>query len=158
MEGARPAAIEELDNVVELLQQAIDQTPAERNGHLFGYPARHEPPFQRVHRLASTSGCVVLVGLVEAVIVGFALVSQRDDLPADSGTIGVVEELYVEPAAREVGVGEAMLDTAMQWCRDQGCSGIEIQVTPGARSAKNLCERSGLTARALVMHRRLDDL
>jgi GNAT superfamily N-acetyltransferase len=76
------------------------------------------------------------------------LVSQNDRL-------ALVEELYVDPAARGVGLGEMLLDACTAWASDLGCTGIDVEVQPGNRSAKNACERSGFKARALTMHRSL---
>jgi len=62
----------------------------------------------------------------------------------------------VEPEAREVGVGEAMADALVAHCDDRRCIGIDAPALPGHRAAKNFFEAHGFTARALVMHRRLD--
>lgn len=95
----------------------------------------------------------VIAGLIDETIVGVALVSL--DASPVQGTVGVVEELYVEPEAREVGVGEALLNAAVGWCTEHNCVGIDISALPGDRNAKNLCERNGFVARALIMHKPL---
>ena len=50
----------------------------------------------------------VAVGTIDGVVVGYGTV-RADDLAAGE-RIGVIEELYVEPEARGVGVGEAIMD------------------------------------------------
>jgi GNAT superfamily N-acetyltransferase len=72
------------------------------------------------------------------------------------GSVVVVEEIFVEPDAREVGVGEALLDSAEQWASERGAMGIEIEALPGDRKLKNLGERHGFKARTLVMHKKLN--
>lgn len=87
-------------------------------------------------------------GMIDGAVLGYAVVS------AD-GEIAVIEELHVEPEARAVGVGEAMLDAVVAWARDVGCTGIDAFALPGARETKNFFETFGLTARLLVLHRDL---
>lgn len=153
MEDVRVAVAEDVPRVVQLLNQAITQTPNERAGHLSGFPRRHVAAEQRIATALASPTHIVFVGLLETYVVGLALVSLDDSMPG--GQLAIVEELYVEPQAREVGIGEAMLDTAVQWAREKQCAGIEVEALPGARSAKNLAERSGFVARVLVMYRGL---
>lgn len=94
-----------------------------------------------------------LVGTLDGHAVGYALI--RRELRGAAAT-GVVEELWVEPAARGVGVGEAMMAAVVAWCRGCGCEGIDAAALPGDRAMKGFFETHGLTARLLVMHRRLD--
>jgi GNAT superfamily N-acetyltransferase len=69
--------------------------------------------------------------------------------------LGVVTDLFVELAAREVGVGEALADSIVDHCRTAGCVGVDATALPGHRAAKNFFEAHGFTARALTMHHRL---
>ena len=64
----------------------------------------------------------------------------------------MIGELFVEREARAVGVGESIVELLVAFCTDAGCIGIDAAALPGARQAKNFFERSGFTARALVMH------
>ena len=67
--------------------------------------------------------------------------------------LGVVTDLFVEePDAREVGVGEVLVDTLVEHCRAAGCIGVDAAALPGHRAAKNFFETHGFTARALTMH------
>ena len=56
----------------------------------------------------------VFVGTFEDVVLGYAIV--RTEQLRDGGRLGVVDDLYVEPAARGVSVGEAMMDLVIEWC------------------------------------------
>ena len=69
----------------------------------------------------------------------------------------MVDDIFVEEGARQVGVGEAMMADLVAWCREQGCVGMDAMALPGHRSTKNFFEESGFTARNLVMHHRLDE-
>jgi len=90
----------------------------------------------------------VWAGTIDGVPVGYAIVSADAD-------IAVIEELHVDPQARGVGVGEAMLDAIVAWSTVQGCTGIDAFALPGARETKNFFETFGMTARLLVLHRDL---
>ena len=155
MESARRATSADLGRLVELLHIAYDTTPEHRGGWLYGHPFRFSAPLERIERLLVSPEHCVLSGLLDDYVVGFAIARVERSEAFSDGPMGVVEELYVEPLARGVGVGESLLDLIVEWCRSQHCVGIDIPALPGDRSAKNMCERSGFTARLLVMHRPL---
>ncbi len=92
---------------------------------------------------------LIVLGTLDAVEVGFASV-RRDQ--ARREPVGVIEAIYVEPAARLVGVGEAMVDLVSSWCAARGCRGIDAPALPGNRAAKAFFEDHGFVARLLVMH------
>lgn len=147
----RVATENDLARLTELLQACIAETPTARGGYLSGYPRRFDEPLARLSKALASEA--LFAGTVDDYIVGVALTSIDETMP--NGPLAIVEELYVEPEAREVGVGEDLLDACVQWARSRNCTGIDVKVLPGARSAKNLAERSGLTARLLVLHRDL---
>ena len=66
-----------------------------------------------------------------------------------------VSDLYTDPGARELGIGEAMMDELIGWCRQRGCFGVDSLALPGDRHTKNFFESFGLVARAIVVHRPL---
>jgi GNAT superfamily N-acetyltransferase len=74
----------------------------------------------------------------------------------DGTRLGQIVELFVTADARSVSVGEGLLDQLVDWCRDEGCVGIDAFALPGHRAAKNFFETAGFTARALVMHHELE--
>jgi GNAT superfamily N-acetyltransferase len=96
---------------------------------------------------------LVVVGGLDAVVLGAtAVVAERLD---DGTRLGVLHGLYVEPDAREVGIGEAMIELVLDWCRQQRLAGLDAVALPGDRATKNFFERFGLTARAILVHRAL---
>jgi len=68
---------------------------------------------------------------------------------------GVLDLCFVEEGAREVGLGHLLVDAAIAWFRDRGCTGVDGTAHPGDRAAKNFFESAGFKARLLVMHRPL---
>ena len=95
---------------------------------------------------------LVLLGMMDEVDVGF--VSARCDRSQDQ-PVGVIDAIYVEPEAREVGVGEVLVDAVLAWSADRGCRGIDASALPGSRPAKAFFEEHGFVTRLLVMHRPL---
>ncbi len=147
--GARPAEVGDLPTLVDLARSARLEQVGNRGGPLL--VARHCRPepldLAFADALADpTTG--LWAGTIDGIPVGYAIAS------ADA-EVAVVEELHVDPAARAVGVGEAMLDAIVGWAGDVGCTGIDAFALPGARETKNFFETFGLTARLLVLHRDL---
>lgn len=91
------------------------------------------------------------------------LLATIDDVPVGVLTgrlVGVtlrVELIWVDPGAREVGLGDELLVTAMAEGRSRGATAIEALALPGDRATKNLFERFGVKARAIIVHRRLEE-
>jgi GNAT superfamily N-acetyltransferase len=89
------------------------------------------------------------IGLLHGAAVGF---TDTEIVAVDTGRLGRVRRIFVEAEAREVGVGEAMLEDAMAWCREHGAFGIDGFALPGMRATKNFYEMVGMKARLLVVH------
>lgn len=99
---------------------------------------------------------LVVTGTIDDVPVGYARVTR--EVLADGRALGVIDDLFVEPAARGIGVGEAMAALVVSWCEERRCTGIDAVALPGHRATKNFFEESGFTARLLVMHRDLREV
>jgi GNAT superfamily N-acetyltransferase len=98
---------------------------------------------------------LALVGTLQGHVVGYGLAKLETVDPL--GLVGVVEEVWVEPEARGVGVGEVVMTTIRTWCLAAGCCGIDAAALPGDRIMKGFFERFGMSARLLVMHHRFTD-
>jgi GNAT superfamily N-acetyltransferase len=96
----------------------------------------------------------LLVGCVDDVPVGLLAVDWRELV--DGRRIARIAFVFVHEQARGIGIGEVLVDAALDWARESGCQGIDSWALPGDREVKNLFERSGLTARGIVVHRPLD--
>ncbi len=95
----------------------------------------------------------VFVGTIDDYPVGYAVCEIEDALPQTGGErVGNVRDLFVEPEAREVGVGEALLLRVIDWLTEHGVRSADITVSPGHRAAKNFCEENGFVARSITMH------
>ena len=117
--------------------------------------ARAEPMESSFRSDLEDPTACLLAGTLDDVILGYAAV--RTETLTDGTTLGRISDLYVEPGGREVGVGEALMDAVLAWCRDRHCAGVDAMALPGDRATKNFFESNGFTARLLVVHRRLDE-
>jgi GNAT superfamily N-acetyltransferase len=155
MEGSRPASAEDLSRIAELAQLARDELVPMKGGALWSAREAVAEPFEDTYgALIDRDDALIVVGTVDETIVGFGVVTLERLRTGE--TLGIISDLFVEPGARAVGVGEAMADDLVAFCVTRGCTGIDALALPGHRSAKNFFEGSGFTARALVMHRALD--
>jgi 8-oxo-dGTP diphosphatase len=94
----------------------------------------------------------VAVGRIDEVVVGFVTAHLGEEARPP---VAVIDVLYVEPPAREIGVGEALTDSVISWATEHGCRGVDAAALPGNRRAKAFFEDNGFIARALTMHRPL---
>lgn len=151
MEGARRAVAADLASLVSLVEAEHAELAAQRGGELW---AAHSAPATAERLLAAlrASDAVVLAGTIDDVVLGVA--TARVIVAPGVGPIATLEDLYVEPEAREVGIGAALLDALVQWALNAGCVGVDSVVLPGSRAAKNFFEAHGLIARSITVHRR----
>ena len=154
MEAARPATGEDVARLAQLVGEAVAEQAEGRGGFIWSRrEARAVPAEASLSSLVEDPGALVLAGTIEGCIVGYAVAITEELRTGDR--LGVVTDVYVEQGAREVGVGEALLDQVVAWCEAAGCVGIDALALPGNRQTKNFFESFGFTARAIVVHRRL---
>ncbi len=104
-------------------------------------------------RAIEESESFVLAGEIDGAAVGFLWATIEPMLNrAHGSTIGRIRLIYTEPGARGVGVGHAMLTTAMRILRDRDVHHFDAPVGPGQRAAKNFFESHGFAARSIIMY------
>ena len=145
------------DDIVVLSGLATDLHRAlrsERAGlaHLALY-GRKEPLAESFATDTSDPGVLVVSGTVARIVLGYAVCRLTET--REHTLVAVIEEIYTDPDARRVGVGEAMLDLITEWATERGATGIDAIALPGMRDTKNFFERFGLTARAITVHKKL---
>jgi len=142
----------DVDVVSVLAGMARELVAPERGGALM--VAREAGPVRPAAWLGDTAGSRrgAWVGTIDDTVIGFGF--GRVEELADGRPLGVIDELFVEPGARGIGVGEALLEALVEWFDAEGCIGVDALALPGDRATKNFFEGSGFTARLLVMHRR----
>ena len=91
----------------------------------------------------------VNVATIDDVVVGYLLMAVGDD------SVLRIEHVWVDPQARELGFGDALLALAIDRGRAAGASAVEGWSLPGDRHMKNLYERAGIVARLITTYRDL---
>ena len=95
-------------------------------------------------------GVDVLVAHIDEVVVGYLVAVFGED------RIIRVDQVWVDPEARELGFGDELLATAIARGVERGAVAVEGQALPGDRHTKNLYERAGIVARLITTYRALD--
>ena len=154
MEAARPATADDVARLLELTRALRTELADQRGGDLWWRthePVEHHEPGLRA--LLDFDDDCVMVGTLDDEVVGYAI-ARRHRLP-DGAHLAVIGELFVEPGAREVAVGESLVGAVLAWAEARGCLGVDATALPGNRAAKNFFETHGFTARSLTMHKSL---
>lgn len=154
VEHARPATLDDLETVATLWKAGVAELDGQRGGDLLAGTLVRPDLTGWLRGVLTDPERLVALGFFESVPVGLASAycdGTRREL------VGVIEIIYVEPLARQVGVAEVMLEAVMPWCEAQGCVGVDAPALPGSRPAKAFFEDHGFLARLLVMHRPFPD-
>jgi len=154
-ESARPALPSDLEALSSLAVAARNELQDKKGGDVADRLDPHrDDPGARMASALEDPGTVVLVGALDEAVVGYGVMEIGT---APDGTVhAVVEEVYVDPPARSVGVGEALLDGLLAVARERGALAIQSVALPGDRATKNFFETHGMVARAIMVHRWLD--
>ena len=65
----------------------------------------------------------------------------------------VVDHVWVQPDAREVGLGDTLMQACIELVRTRAGRRIRASAQPGDRAMKNLFERHGLVAETIIVAR-----
>jgi len=94
--------------------------------------------------LSSGSYSCLLVAEAQAGVIGFLSGQLREGSPAFSPkTWAAVEDVYVAPSHRGLGVGHALIQEYQEWARKKGANGLSLQVAAGNARARKLYEELG---------------
>ncbi|MHB1988320.1 MAG: GNAT family N-acetyltransferase [Acidimicrobiales bacterium] len=152
--AARGAEPFDHERVSELRQQASSELVGQRGGDLL---LRSDFSPQRTRKTAGdeqlpAGSHLLAVVELEDVVVGYL---EAALLPLEKGgALCRIGSIYVEPEARGVGAGEALMAHVTAWAGDFGAEGMDVLALPGNREVKNFFESAGFVARLIVMHHR----
>jgi GNAT superfamily N-acetyltransferase len=150
-EACRAATLTDLPDLVALARALRQELGGMRGGAvLLAREARPEPLDDAYRTLLGRSDALVLLGTIDGAPVGYGI-AEVERLHTGE-LLGAISELYVDPEARGVSVGEILAGRLIEFCVEQGCIGIDAHALPGHRATKNFFEEQAFTARLLVMH------
>ncbi|WP_121742770.1 GNAT family N-acetyltransferase [Natronorubrum halophilum] len=99
----------------------------------------------------------LLVARLDREVIGFtSFTIERGSLELD-GTRGLLSNLYVDPAARDRGVGSALLEAAEETLREQGADVMILEVMAENEDARRFYRRQGYDTYRVAMERSLED-
>ena len=155
-ESARPASGRDLEVLTVLAAAARAELPERRGGDVAVHldPQRNDPG-ARIAFALDDEATVLLVGTIDDTVVGYGLMTLGP--VSDGSTQANVEEIFVDPGARSVGVGEAILEALLTEASGRGAVAIQSVALPGDRSTKNFFEAHGMVARAIIVHRWIEE-
>lgn len=150
--SVRPARSEDLDRLVSLYRLLeAEMIALEEMWPLAD--ALPEPLEESLAAEIGSDGSVSLLGLVDGYPFGFLIARIEEMLPQASGErVGAIRFVFVEQVARQISVGEHMLEAALDELRARGIRRFDAHVLPGHRLVKNFFESGGFSARSIVMH------
>jgi predicted N-acetyltransferase YhbS len=157
MESARPATSADLDTISAIAEAQRAAIVDQRGGALFLVnEAGAWPHHDRLHALldAPDRG-LVIAGTYDDVVFGYAVMEYVELL--DQTRLARLSDFVVAEEIRGSGIGEAMMNLALEHAKAADCIGIDSVALPGDRSTKNFFESFGLKARLLAVHRSLLD-
>jgi GNAT superfamily N-acetyltransferase len=148
--AARAATQGDLPLLSTLVAACAAALPAERGGEQFVRRELLKPPYaEALATLLGEPDVLLSAGTIDDQVLALA-VSRIETLQV-GGNIARLELLFVDPDAREVGLGEALVGGAMSWAAGRGATRLDAYALPGNREAKNFLESSGFAARLIVM-------
>jgi GNAT superfamily N-acetyltransferase len=95
----------------------------------------------------------ILVGGIDSVVMGYLVARNAEKL---NNQIATIEQVFVTNDARNLGVGDALVSSALTWAREHKLNALDALALPGDRETKNLYERSGLVARLITVTKKLN--
>jgi ribosomal protein S18 acetylase RimI-like enzyme len=154
--NVREADESDLPAIAELFADAAAAVSGERGGAVFLLREGTAAPDIGNLRQAMSDPAVCLgVGDVDDVALGLVLC--RLEALDDGSRLARLEWMWVDPGARELGLGAELMDLVIAWAGERGATRLDAHALPGNREAKNFLERAGFSARLIVLHRALGD-
>ncbi len=151
MERARLASTDDRVACARLLDLALDGARGMRGGPaLLG----SETTASLLERWSGPQAGL-FVGEYEGAVVGLLGLGLGLSEAVAGRASGLIECCYVEPDARGVGVGSSLMEAAVAWAGNHGCTDLDALALPGDRQTKQRLEAAGFTARLLTLSRRL---
>ena len=150
---ARPATQDDADSLVALYRDLESEMVALKPvwALVDGLPT---PVDAAVKERLDDDSWHVYLGEIDGSVVGFLMGRDEPLLPqAEGRRVASIRFVYTVPEARQVGVGEALIDRFLAEAAERGITMYDAHVSPGQRHTKNFFESHGFKARSIVMHR-----
>lgn len=123
----RQATVAELESALPLVECFFAEE---------GFVALPEQMRDQLAGLLGGDDSAVFLAWLGGEAVGVATVTTTSGI--ELGLSAEMEDLYVRPEARGLGVGAALIEAVKEWCQARGCSLLAVVVTPEGQAAHDL--------------------
>jgi GNAT superfamily N-acetyltransferase len=151
----RAATPADVPAIAAMAEAAATVLHGSRGAELLLLRESEPPEATQIGEWLHAGDVAVFVGTLDDVSVGAAIA--HVEVLTGGTLLAVVTMLWVDEAARAVGVGEVLLGRLVEWARAAGCASIDAYALPGERITKNFFEAAGFKARLLTVSHRLDE-
>lgn len=129
--------IEQKDNIdlAKVIRGALEEFGANKPGTVY-----FDPTTDALFELFNTPGSYYFIALIDNKLVGGAGIFPTENLP--KGTCELVK-LYLHKDARGTGLGKKLLNTAMQWAKENGYTQVYLESMPELSKAVTIYENVG---------------
>ena len=139
--GVRRPTIRDAAAVQALLQQ-------------LGYAASVEETAARIRRSARSSRAFLAIATADKTVVGVISAAVSPYFP-DGTDLCRVTALVVDQAHRSGGIGEALLERALDFARQSGCAAVEVTTANARDRAHRFYEKMGFEQTSVRFYRAL---
>ena len=129
--------IEQKDNIdiAKVIRGALEEFGANKPGTVY-----FDPTTDALFELFNTPGSYYYIATIDNKVVGGAGIFPTENLP--KGTCELVK-LYLHKDARGTGLGKQLLNTAMQWAKENGYTQVYLESMPELSKAVTIYENLG---------------
>jgi putative acetyltransferase len=129
--------IEQKDNkdIAKVIRGALEEFGANKPGTVY-----FDPTTDALFELFNTPGSYYYIATIDNKVVGGAGIFPTENLP--KGTCELVK-LYLHKDARGTGLGKQLLNTAMQWAKENGYTQVYLESMPELSKAVTIYENVG---------------
>ncbi len=131
----RPIEQKDNINIAKVIRGALEEFGANKPGTVY-----FDPTTDALFELFNTPGSYYYIATINNKVVGGAGIFPTENLP--KGTCELVK-LYLHKDARGTGLGKQLLNTAMQWAKENGYTQVYLESMPELSKAVTIYENVG---------------
>ena len=112
-EGVRLALPTDLDVLENFAAEAVHEQTENRGGTIWSKRDTRNPPYRAsLESVLNNPDEDIWIGLIDDVPVGYAVAAV--EMLRTGETLGIISDIWIEPQAREVGVGEELINVIIR--------------------------------------------
>lgn len=141
--------MDDVDTIVDLWVRLAESQRA-HGSHLFGDQNRTAVRETVVQRIVAEN---VRIARLDRQIVGFVMVTIDSGRYEQDETRGIIENIFVEPAHRNQGIGSELLSAAEELLREAGADVLTLEAMADNESARQFYRAHGYTPHRIELEK-----